>query len=568
MVHKKKTGENSHNGIVGHGFPNKIDDMQKKALENLNRKYFSEFATAFANQFLYRELLHGYLKEASRAQITSEAAINFHKAKVYSEVQRLTPDKSGGQMPSAIIIAGTSEDHTFEIFSYNASSDEKRCWKDGAFGAAINIRKEKHMNHNGFFESSAYMVNHMKHEKTAVPYMLFVCDYGSKDEREGNAVEKEIGAMEEVRKRSIGEWRKTGHFIIEEPGKVPYLYTSAGGKEVRIYMPVVLHDLKKCEYYVCEEGERIPFSSWAGSAGLHNDPRVQNHLEAMLMHKDEKPYFDDLVNLNRGRKKSCCVDSREEEQQGSAIRLMGGIATEEQRMRILEGLESFTVSLHFGCGYLTTAMGVHEMGREIMQMLRSGEEHGKAHEAAVAREHLKGAIVSIIEGKFAGFDVDGFITMLEGISGRAMGKSARKTLSSVLGGETSEIREIAKHMYNRGILAWSEASGTVVMPSAEVMDSKEETQAYLPENRSKKEEIAKRQRTIYYDKITLQVAREETDKWQSALIKTGSGCGVKVQVKNYKNAVVLSAMPDGRVIDAITGRDAGSETAATNSKEI
>ncbi|VVC00422.1 Uncharacterised protein [uncultured archaeon] len=548
----RKDRAKKEEGAVHHGLPSKIDEVQKKVLDRLHSTYFSGFERIYSNQFHYRELLYAYVTEASRSQISAEDAINFHKLKIYPEMQKIMPDKSGGQRPSVIIIAGTSEDHSFEIFSFGAKPDGKT-WENAAFGASINIRKEKHIDHTGFFESSAYMVNHMKHEGEHVPYMLFLCDYGRKDQREGNGKWQEIELMRAARSRSIAEWRKTGNIVFTPDGEVPYLSKSIGGKNVKIYLPVVLHDLAECKYYVCEGGRKTEFSRWAGETGLTEDERVMAHLQAIRQHEGEKDYFDELVALNRRRKKINCVDSREEEQEGSAIRLIGGIATKEQRKRILEGLDYFTVSLHFGCGYLTTAMGVHEMGRKMMLMLGDAEKAGRKAEADALRQHFMESVGAIINGKFAGFDVEGFISAMEAASGRGMRAGAKKTLGEVFGQQTSEVREIAKHMYNRGILEWSKSLQMLAMPAAEAVDGREGL--LVLERRSKDPDTAKRQQKAYYEKVTLEVAKMEMEQWEADRNDIGSDCRIKVQVKNYENAVVVATMDGVGAYDAITGKE-------------
>ena len=550
VINKTKSGEKKDDsGIIRHGFPtNKLDDNSKKMLEGLNTRYFSGFERVYSNQFMYRSVLHSYLKAVTDCQLPVETAINIHKKSIYETMQEMTPDKSKGQKPSVIIVASTSEDHSFEIFSYNAYSDEKCIWTDGAFGTAINVRKDRHMKHTGFFESSAYMVRHMKDKGNSVPYMLFICDYGNKDKRDGNGADYEITRMKKVRDHDITEWKNTGHTVIHEKGSAPCL-NPAGDKNVKIYMPIVLHDLKECEYYVCEGGKRTPFTDWANGLGLHQDERVMNHLEAIRLHKDEKSYFDELVSMSRNRKKCNCVDSREEEHIGSSIRLIGGIVDKTQMKRMLEDVDALVISLHFDCGYLTTAMGVHEMGREIMLMLQNAEKNGRADEAATARKHFKENVLSIVDRKVLEFDIGDFVAYLEGISEKKMSEQSREELLKVFSLGTTEVREIAKHMVRRGILDWSEKLGTLVMPAAVEVDGREHK--LLPENRSHEKELATKQKKAYYDKITLEVASQQEDRWKALKNEIGSSCNIKVQIRDYEHAIVASK--DG--LDAITGEE-------------
>ena len=475
-VFQPKNDSGKSNGkIIPHGLPTDIDKAQEAALTRLCDKYFANFPDLFKNQFLYRRAQYDYHLEAQKLEVTTVAATNLHKQMFYNQIRKLTPDKSGNQKPSCIIIAGTSEDHSFEIFSHDAYSNGDKVWTNGAFGVAINIRKEEHCAHIGAFESAAYMVQHLAEEGHHVPYIVSVTDFGTKDKK--ISADEKIRLISHMRGVMIQQWKDAGFWVIKEDGKVPYLYLKAEDKLVKTYLPVVFHDLKECRYYVCDEGQtelfganKVPFEDWARGIGLNSDPRVRNHLGALKLHKQEAAYFDDYVNLTYKRKKIMCVDSREEDQLGASIRLIGGIAKTEQIERILKNSEYFTVSLHFGCGYLTTAMKIHEMGREIMLMLRKAEELGQRKAASHAREFFREAMDAVFMGELNVFDIHPFVLLLEESSGRRITKESYGMLRALFSAETSEVREIAKHMYNREILEWNGKLGSTAMPAAIEVD--------------------------------------------------------------------------------------------------
>ena len=557
------SGDNRTKGngkIIRHGLPATFDKMQEAELERLRAKCFANFPALYKNQFLYRKAQHDYHVEAQKLGVSSVAATNHHKKMIYEQVQKLSPNKAGGQDPSSIIISGTSEDHSFEIFSHNAYSNGENIWANGAFGVAINIRRKEHCAHIGAFESAAYMVQHLADEGRHVPYIMCVADFGKKDTKV--SAEEKIGLMNHMREIMIRQLADAKFTVVREEGKVPYLYIDAKDKLVKTYLPLVFHDLSECRYYVCEDGQKelfgankTPFEDWARKMELNADPRVRNHLEALKLHRQEAGYFDEYVLLTYKRKKIMCVDSREEEQMGGSIRLIGGIAKPGQMARILKSSDYFSVSLHFGCGYLTTAMKIHEMGREIMLLLCKAEELGQRKAASYARGFLKDAMDAVFKGGPDRFNPGVLVLLLEESSGRRLSKESKGMLRALFSAQTSEDREIAKHMHNRNILEWNDRLGTVAMPSAIEVDEHCDNAPLLLENRSAEERQKKNDQRKYFEKITLMVAKNEMDVWQKAIAESGSNCIVKVQVKNYRNAVVASTESGINMKDAITGKD-------------
>lgn len=526
-----------------------MDEALARQLEDRRKACLPDFNAYYNDQFLYRKLQYSYHLEADRLQVPSVTAINHHKEKIYDDVRNITQNTSKGQVPGIMLVNGSSEDFSFEIMSHG-SSVENGVQHGRAFGVAINIREDDHRKNTGAFEASVYMVKHLAHEGKHVPYIWYVTDFGTKDSKRETSPEQKVRHMEEMRSFTIKQWQKAGYWVVEDEGEVPYLKSEAKGRPFKTYMPVVFHDLRDCRYYVCNGEQRIPMEDWIASMKLGSSPVVANHLEALRLHRLEADYFDDLVTHTSKRKRVTCVDSRARNFESGTIKLLSALARTDQMKRILMSCDSVTVELEFECGYLGKAIGIHEMGREIMLMLREAERIGNGGGATHAREYFRDRMREMFKDRLDGFEEATFINTLQRISKTEMSPGSRAVLHDLLCSATTEIQEIARHMYHREILDWSNEHGTVALPSALEVDAREENAQLLLKNRATPE-----QEEMYKRKIILMLAKDEKECWAQIKQEIGSDCIVKVQIKSYRDGSIVSTLDGIHMYDAITGED-------------
>ena len=537
-----------------------IETSIRKALEAVHSRNFEkkEIPAILSDQFRYRKTHYAYIKEALSKGIGLDDILSFHDEKVEMDLRKLWAPRSGGQKPSKILHVNSSEERSAEILSEGAAADEKGRYSGGAFVVSINVRKESHAPED--FQPSAYMNGHLiKHDAYALPYELFIASFGGEAEKRGSTPEKEISLVASRRDAFVKRYQDAG-FHVEASNGTPYSICNIGGKLHKTYMPLVLHDTAEAEYYVIDGSKKMLLEEWLGKNGLDRLPSVKKDIEALQSHREEAWYFDEYIQLTSKRKTSKCNDSRENCPQNSArstIRIIGSILTADERRRVLEtpGLEYFTNGLHFGCGYLTTAMKFHEVGMEIRRMFEKGEKEGRGEWAGYARGFFKDSIQKVFSGEWKSMALNTFLTELNYVDGEPLSNASIGMLRELLKSSTADLREIARHMNQRGILAWSEELGTLVMPAAAKIDSiVGEDSKLLPHNRSGEKEKADQQQKAYYDSITVQAAMDVEESWIASFneVKKTSVKHVRVVIKDYENGISYMVNDNGELIDSFT----------------
>jgi len=543
-------------------FPHKQENIELLQLKEIHNRYFKDYLAIRRKESDYRRAFYEYLKAAETTGLSLEDAHNFHKKAVYKQASKLRAGCQGGQHPGAIVFSNSSEDYSFSIFSSGAKIDEGHRLVNGAFGGAINVRKSKHLDQTSDFISSAYMNGHMVNHGTPVAYELFVVSV-SKAERGTEAEQNTIELGLERRQRFINDWRAAG-FEVEENGSTPVRLMYTNDTVARIPLPLVMHDLGECRYYVIDKGKEIPFEQWVKENGLETHEAVKNHLLALQDHRSEAPYFNELVKMTRVRKGLYCVDSRHLRQNGSVIKDLGAIATEEQRRRILEtaGIKNIVVCLHFNCGYLQTAMGVHEAGAEIRQAIANGIAKGKKEEAEAVLQSLRRKIEEISRGEWTGFDLNVFSARITELNGRPLSKSTLHLLKELLTSQFSDTRNTAQHMMARNMLTWDEKLNIFVMPAAAELDATlRPKNKVLPKNRTldEKNDLMRKE---YYYKITVLEAKRQKDAWEATrqeMEKERSlknSISIKVHIENFETGKVAETLDGKSLYDPMHSKKA------------
>ncbi|MCX6769282.1 MAG: hypothetical protein NT051_01230, partial [Candidatus Micrarchaeota archaeon] len=432
-----------HRGILKSGNVQTIDAATKRHLQSLNKKYFPDYSELVKNEASFRKEFHSYLKEAEALQIPIEDAINVHKKAVVVQARASRKDCTGGQFPWVIMLVNSSEDFSTRIFSAGAYVDGKKCMRNNAFAITGNVREAKHFKTMGDFIASAYMNGHMNGHGPMVSFEPVIFTFDSNDEKSGNFGKKfELAALR--REKYLKDWKAAG-FEATIPGndKTAERTTDTPAGSHTTLVPIIMHDITNCVYYALEDGKKIELEKWLRDRGLLEREGVSNLIESLGEHRKEKDYFESLVQMMRYKKTLGCVDSRWYRVDSSTIKLLGGIATDGERKRILEtpGIKNVTVCLHFGCGYLQTAMALHEFGSEINRIFDSGIANGKAREVKIARAFFSVGIQSIINAKSTRFDLTRFLNMVESVNdGKGISSDSKHFIEKLFQSGLSDTR--------------------------------------------------------------------------------------------------------------------------------
>ena len=546
--------------------PSKVgfEGHQKRFMEALHRKCFPEnwLAETKLEGPDYRRRGCEYLKEADARGICPDDAIRFHRAKVYDIVKRLREDCSGGQLPGTIVASNSSSDYLVHILSDGigwVTSDRKRAGY--AFGGTMNLREMGQiapMTEDAIF--TAYMLGHMMGDKSnpypvgvikkegkpqadaLIPYILFSCAYGSEAERNGKNEIDAIRLALERRKKYTDEWRKMGFIVCKEDDPYISLFNKKDGAHPKIYIPVILHDLRECRFYVVEkDGKKVEFAEWAERLGLTGIDIVKKHIAAIEKHADERDYFDLFTKLSAKKKEAFCVDSRLKSDIGGMAKTLGAVLNEEVMWKVLTNPTTgrIAVRLHTNCGYLTTAMKIHELGIEVRRRLdrleekiNAGEDCGSLNVEDVrwVEKFVKNLMLEMLskkkqkekQGGMGGivFDYAKFENMLNlAEGGRPMPAYLRHLLHDLLNDSLSDSRNTVRHMVGRDVLEWDSKLNTIVMVSAKKVDELVGPECpLLRKNREGKKNEAELQ-NAYYALVTLAFAADELDYWHAKMTK-------------------------------------------------
>ena len=498
---------------------------------------------------------------AGSLNVSVEDALNFHKEAIYSVSSSLRAGRHGGQTPGVIIASSSSEDFTFSIFSggiAHRSSDNK--YEGAAFGPAINVRKDEHISHTADFISIFYMLNHLnEHKEPMVPYVLFSSAYGNG--KNGVSESEVIRLGQDRRAKFITAAINARHTIDESPGKTPIL-KSFGKNKADVLLPLVFHDLLECKYYVIEGDRKITFSDWVDENGLSDKSVVRAHLKNIKLHESESEYFVNLVDLMRWRKVLGCVDSRFNRENTGVIRDLGAIASKEQRARIIEtpGLKSIPVDLHFECGYLTTAINIHEVGRALKGIFEKNISTESLVDMKMARRHFELQLRDIFRGNDVSYNdhqENFFKPLIRLNENKPLPKGVQDFLDLLLVSDISDTRNTVAHLYQRGLLRWHVVDNTLSMPIASKFDSElaQNGSDLLFENRSQDPSIAKEQKKQYCRAVTLKVAEIQQKSWEKTAKELGKGdIKIKVRIEDFEDGKVYYTSNGSDMYDAITNQ--------------
>lgn len=494
----------------------------------------------------YRKNLFEYLSDAKKMDVSPGEALKSHRHHIADFDKASRKDCSGGQLPGIIIIANTSEDFSFNIFSDGTSwIAQGKKLAGGAFGLAMNIRKAAQIGWMNDTITPSYMLGHMDGtqvgftqkdgvtvKEALIPYIPFIASFGSHDEKRGRTKKEVNGLLEGRRKKFIEDYRTAGALISDKDMPCLIHHDPKSDSLSSIYMPKLVHDLKKCVYNVVhEDGGEEEFALWASRMGLDKVDIVKKQILALEGHKQESQYFDKLVQMVSEDKEGCCVDSRCNRFDGSMVKDLGGIFTKKMVQAILSNpmLDEFTDKLHTGCGYISTAIKIHEMGLEVRRRIDMGRGIAKSSGTVAGltpdminyvEKNYKQAVKQILEGKTeVNFHFDAFYSILKKIDGEMPGDMYH-VLREFLVGARSDTRNTVQHMAKRDILRWDNEKKALIMPAAIAMDELLGPKCpFLFQNRAKKDGREKEYQNQYYVLVTMMVAQAEEDFWHAVMLE-------------------------------------------------
>jgi hypothetical protein len=267
--------------------------------------------------------------------------------------------------------------------------------------------------------------------------------------------------------------------------------------------------------------------------------------------------------MMRWRKVVLCVDSRCQRENTSTVRDLGAIASKEQRERILNtpGIKSIPVDLHFECGYLTTAITIHEAGQFLKALFDKQGTHAEIVDAAMARRHFEQQLKLIFKGEDNVYSKDHDMNFFEPIlrlnGGAPLPKGISDLLNALLVSPTSDTRNTIKHLHDRGLLVWHASNKTLSMPIASKLDSElaESRSGLLLANRSYDPSEAKEQFKQYCRAVTLRIAYTQQKIWEKAAKELGKeDVQVKVRIENFDDGKVYYTLNGTDMHDAITNQ--------------
>lgn len=532
----------------------------KKFLEQQHDRLFfqNDFGKCkelMSNQFEYRRILYQYLKAARDSGIGVEDAIKHHKKTIaYAVSTELRKGRQKDQHPGAIVHANTSEDFSYSTLGsgHIASSG---AWTDAIFGTCENIGDEKHLKDLDDFIASMYIINHLFEKKNSmVPLNLFLASYGKGQAEKEIPKEFVIALAEKRLQLFLADASAAGHYISSLPDGTPVLHVRDNGRKEEIPLPLVLHDLASCTYFVIANGKETELSEWLRQNGLDSVGMAPKLIENLKQHAAEKGYFEELTTMIRERKAICCPDSRTHRENTSVIKRLGSIVSKVLRERILTKsyVRTVHVDLHFECGYLTTAMKIHEVGRELGAVFRKGGAEG-SH----LRDYFEAALRKIFEHDHSYFDLGTFIDRMEAANGKELSAGTKKFLSDLLASPIADTRNTIEHLYRNGFIRWHQREKTIAMPVAAKVDKKIIEMGYghlLEAGRTDADRVK------HYRAITLALAMNQQNVWEEherklrAEGKIAEPIQIKVRVEDFITGLVFYTKNGLDMYDVISNK--------------
>ena len=516
---------------------------------------FEKCKDLMSDQFRYRRVFFEYLKSAKGAGVPIETAIKFHKETVAYEVStELRKGRQKDQAPGIIVHANTSEDFSYSILGAGRI-DESGCWSGAVFGACENIMDQRCLTDLDDFIASMYMMNHLFEKNSPmVPCNLFLTSYSIWHAEKGISKEFAVGLARQRQQLFLDDASAAGHYISRLPDGTPILHVRDDGRKEEVPLPIVVHDLSSCAYQVIANGKETELSEWLRQNSLDSAGMMPKLIENLKQHADERGYFEELAGMMRERKAICCPDSRSQRENTSVIKRLGGIVSKFLRERILTKsyVKTVHVDLHFECGYLTTAMKIHDVGRELGGVFKKGGENG-----AELRDYFESALRKIFAHEHSYFDLGTFNDKMEAINGKGLSKGTKKFLSDLLESPIADTRNTVAHLYKNGFIRWHKGEKTIAMPLATNVDTKLSEMGYghlLSAGRTDAERVK------YYRAMTLAVAESQQRIWEKSeeILRNGGKIAeqvnVRVRVEDFVTGLVFYTKNGFDMYDVVSNK--------------
>jgi len=512
-------------------------------------KHLSEYSKM--RDSAYNRAIHGFLSECKENGIPLHDAWQEKEKFTQPIKQQNSADISSNQLPNFIGLTNNPHALLFSIFPSKTKNVHDRTLEGGMFGHSAKVT----CGGDTCFPKDAvtiiYMLNHMKHERKLgelAPFIPVECTVGSKG---GN--EEAIALAEKRHSNLIRALEKQG-YVVMKTGKTPcLLFTGADGKKERFFLPILVHNIAECEYYVKENGSIIPFEKWAGGNGIGNCRHMQELFASLDSHRGERGYFEELVSLLQEAVHVCkCVDSRT----GStgSEKDLAAIKSPDEKAHYLRTHSPpiYEDDLHTGCGALKAGMAFHNANTELREMFEHAVENGFSDEAEyLYLEKYKQQMGKLFEKerKRPILDLSVFISEMEEKSGARMSRGTIDFLKEVFSKDTNDMQHTIRSLKIKGVLRWVGPSNQYAMRSADWVRRQAEKGNNPP--------IATEKFTSALDQVILFESYLQWLGWKKAIAEAGSGTRALVGVESLEdNSKVKVVKGEGNrlmVVDFYTG---------------
>ena len=503
------------------------ENFQNTVLVTIIPKYFSEYSKLMDMEF--RRSLHGFFKEAKESHIPLHEAWHFKKEATYPIKKESSANIQENQYPSFIGVTNNPHAMMFSIFPSRTKSVEENALVGGGFGQATRVTSESDLSFPQDAVTVKYMCNHMIHKgrlHELVPFIPAECTICSKGD---NQEAVRLGVLRHSNLIRVLE--EQGHIIIKTE-KTPYLLlTDHDGSISKLFIPLLVHDLSACEYFVKENGNLIPFESWAQASGIVDRKYMKEILASVAEHRMEKEYFEELVSFCQEAIHSCrCVDSRT----GSVAseKDLAAIKSHTEKVHYLRTYEPpiYEDFLHTGCGALIVGMAFSKTNTELKEIYEKAVAMGHGEEANFLYFEKYKFEMGKLFAKIRGMPLLNFSTLmseLEMLSGQKMSKESRSLLQSIFANELNDMQDTVRSLMKKGVLKWIGPSNQYVMVSADWVLRQQAKGHDVP--------IASGKYISFEEQVILFESYRQNLDWQRANVEVGGNTKTEVSVEDLRD---------------------------------
>lgn len=400
--------------------------------------------------------LFSFLKNAGRAGVSAPGAMKYLRIKKYAWRVAHWKARDKEQVPHLLVLSNTSGVNPAGIIT-GAPSFEHGVQHGGVFGPAINVRETSHVTPSHDLTPVAYILNHLlEHGKNIPPY-LWVFGESNPSKPQSQSFEQCV-RLALYRRDEFKQSLCDAGFLVS---KNHVFLSGKGERRESLLLLAVVYDASQREFKVVEHAEGGKFSSTSfeqfveSDASLKANPLVRAHVENARAHRASDVHYQDYSHFRESGKTVLCVDCRSTRPDaGAVVKTIGAVLSERDFLRIAKGnpqLDTIEVYFHTPCGYVNSAIALHNFFKELASVLPEGSEE---REAAFSK------IEAILRGEHADLDVATYSAALR------LSPETAQTLAQLFGAR-GDLRNILRHMAEHGVFA-SKKEGFAMVAAASV----------------------------------------------------------------------------------------------------